>query len=161
MKRHRLLSNEVMEEKFILKTYTLLYLQQVFLLFMVSFPFTFSLYKLLQHTKGQTKLHKCIKKKLVGNTFNSTVKWFVLLQYHSANTTVQCVGLLKYLLFLVEVCEYRKTSFASELGTPHNDGLTCCDGNIQISRISLTYLENQTQNIHISHSHTPKKQNIL
>lgn len=96
----------------------------------------------------------------MGNTFNSTVKWFVLPRYHSANTIGRCVGyysLLQYLLFLVEVCEYRKTSFASELGTPHNDGLTCCDGNIQVSWISLTHLENQTQNIHISHSHTHQK----
>lgn len=72
--------------------------------------------------KDQTKQKK--KKKQVGNSFYSTVKWFTL---------ILCVGyysLLQYLLFLVEVCEYRKTSFASELGTPHYDRLTGCDGNI-------------------------------
>lgn len=53
---------------------------------------------------------------------------------------------LPYLLFLVEVRKHRKASFASELGTPHNDGLTGCDGNIQVSWICLTHLQNQTQN---------------
>lgn len=64
--------------------------------------------------------------------------------------------LLQYLLFLVEVCEYRKASFASELGTPYNDRLTGGYGNIQVPWICLTHLENQTQNIHTLHT-----QNIL
>lgn len=48
-----------------------------------------------------------------------------------------------YLLLLVEICEYRKTPFASELGTPHNDGFTGCDGNVQVSWIRLTNLSKQ------------------
>lgn len=58
--------------------------------------------------------------------------------------TVQCGGHW-YLLLLVEICEYRKTPFASELGTPHNDGFTGCDGNVQVSWICLTNLSNQKQ----------------
>lgn len=49
-----------------------------------------------------------------------------------------------YLLLLVEICEDRKASFASELGTPHNYGFTGRDGNIQVSGICLTNLQDQT-----------------
>lgn len=52
---------------------------------------------------------------------------------------------LKYLLLLVEVCEYRKTPFASELGTAHNDGFTGHDGDIKISWICFTDLQKQNQ----------------
>lgn len=58
---------------------------------------------------------------------------------------------MHYLLFLVEVCEHRKSSFASELGTAHNYGFTGCNGNIQVSWICLTHLENKdTNHTHIT-----------
>lgn len=59
--------------------------------------------------------------------------------------------LIQDLLFLVEVGEYRKASFASELGAAHNDRLTGCDGNVQVPWIRLTHLGKQTQNMHTSH----------
>lgn len=55
---------------------------------------------------------------------------------------------LQYLLLLVEIREYRETSLASELGTPHNDGFTGCNRHIQVSWICLTHLEYQTQQRH-------------
>lgn len=62
---------------------------------------------------------------------------------------------IKYLLLLVEVCKHRKTSFASELGTPHNDRLTGCDGNIQVPWICLTHLGiKKIKSIHTSHTQT-------
>lgn len=62
--------------------------------------------------------------------------------------TVKCGGHW-YLLLLVEICEYRKTPFASELGTPHNDGFTGRDGNVQVSWICLTNLSNQKHTVTI------------
>lgn len=44
--------------------------------------------------------------------------------------TTESFFFLVYLLLLVEICEHRKASFASELGAAHDDGLTGCDGNI-------------------------------
>lgn len=56
--------------------------------------------------------------------------------------------IMKYLFLLVEVCKNRKASFASKLGTPHNDRFTGCDGNIQVPWICLTHLQKQTETIH-------------
>lgn len=52
---------------------------------------------------------------------------------------------IKYLFLLVEVCKHRKASFASEFGTPDNDRLTGCDGNIQVPWVCLTHLEKQRE----------------
>lgn len=54
-----------------------------------------------------------------------------------------------HLLFLIEVREDGKSSFAPELGASDDDGLAGRDGNVQVSGVGLTHLnEQQTQVTH-------------
>lgn len=65
------------------------------------------------------------------------------------------------LLFLIEVCEHGKTSFAPELGAANNDGLAGRDGNVQVSGVGLTHLNN-TANTDYRHNekHTAEKDKV-
>lgn len=63
---------------------------------------------------------------------------------------------MMYLLLLVEVSQDWKASFAPELGTAHNDGLTGRDGDVQVTWIRLTNLTRKACK-HTSHYSVPKQ----